>query len=176
MIPRAATLARRAKVGQWWMKGFSEREITDLIRNDRTLRFCDKCTNHTVHDDIVKVRDAITKEMDRSIEDCRNEAVARLRMVQRQAWIEYGKKGDILNRNAKAALLRVVVECEEKISKLEGTQAAVDLNLRGKDGAPLIPTALVLEFPEGTVIRDSKDGGNGHKSESGLNGLTQASP
>lgn len=160
-ISEGARRRRRELVAKYWLQGHSSREIADLITTDRKTPTQLKSIDFkTVCKDIQFIRKEILAQSDENILQARSEAVARLRLVQKQAWEDYGNSFGIV-WNQRASFLRVILDAEEKIAKLAGTMAP--LQVAGPGNEPLIPQALTLLLPEGVAVRIPD--GNGHKAD-----------
>ena len=174
----ARTYVRRALVGQLWLRGYSERQIAEMVRTeaakpDSTLRGCEKTTHITTHYDVVANRERWLKQMSDPTDHKRSDQVARLLDIQHQAWADFARV-DIRNAFARASYLRIALEAEEKLAKILGTLAPTKIT--GGEGEPLIPPTVEFHFAEGTVMKppkprngskeivgaDDGHGGNGH--------------
>ena len=163
MLPAGATRRRRELVATLYLRGFSEREIARQIRDSNTVDSpgaivgLAKTTHITVHNDIVNLRKKLDEESTERIENARSEGVARLRMIQRQAWVDLNGSP----RNVRPQYLRVIVDIEEKIAKLEGSYAPTKVAATDPDGVPV--RSFIMMLPDGVEVRLPENSGNGHK-------------
>jgi len=63
------------------------------------------------------------------VEECRQESLAQLRSVRMHAWDRYTAKDSDGKVKNSATWLRIILEAERDIAKLEGTQAPVGVDL-----------------------------------------------
>ena len=178
-LPLAMKHKRRALVGQLWLRGYSERQIAELIQIEAAkpgseLRGCEKIHYLTVHDDVVANRERWLKQMNTPLDKKRSDQIARLLDIAHQAWADFTTlaRGNPFHR---AQYLRIALEAEEKLAKILGTLAP--LKLTGGEGEPLIPPLIEYHFADGTVIKPPRNGhqelaeetigGNGHKPAEG---------
>ena len=168
---RGLKAARRHKVGVLWLKGNSVRDIADLIRQDPDLPGAEKTSPITVHKDIQAIKGDLKERSIDELEIQRARSINHLRMIQRDAWdkiegyeVESSYEGTVIKYQfipSAAPLLNVIAICEEKIAKLEGTFAPVELT--GKGGRDLIPRApFILELPEGGIYEPPEPESNGY--------------
>lgn len=159
----ADTEMRREKVGVFWLRGFSEREIAKAIREDASLRNCDKTTHVTIHKDITAIRGKLVEASTERLMAAQAEGVARLRMIQRTAWLDFASCNvqDPNTNSLRARYLSIIADCEEKIAKMEGTISPMRISQTDPEGKALIPT-FIMEMPDGSIVR-SQAGDNGHK-------------
>ena len=161
--PKGLQAARRHKVGILWLKGFSVRDIADLIRKDKELVGADRTSYVTVHNDIQAIKSTL---LERQLEEIlleKNRSIDHLRLVQQRAWTEVGK----VSADKRAPLLNIIQAAEDKIAKLEGTYAPTEIT--GKGGKPLIPKSpLIFQLPDGGIWNPPalpSGDGDGHKDE-----------
>ena len=119
-------LARLEVVNQMMMRGARDWQIAEALNYSTA----------TARKDRQRVQKLWQRQTAESLEQRRNQSVAQYRHTQQMAWVQFDK-----TKNPK--WLRLVLECEREIVKLEGT-----LNL---------PTQEVQLKTSGTIAVDSPD-------------------
>ncbi len=169
--PRALSLLRQALVGQLWLRGYSERQIAELVRKEASrhnskYKGCERTTHVTVHYDVAANRKRWVKQMNATLDAKRAEQIARLLDVQHQAWADFKKIPVILGAAPRATLLRIALEAEDKLAKIMGTLAPTKIT--GGEGEPLMPPLVEFHFADGAVMKPPR---NGHQAvEVGVDG------
>ena len=177
--PKGLQAARRHKVGILWLKGFSVRDIAALIQKDSELVGAGATTHVTVHRDIQAIKEDLKRHQLEDLEIRRARSIDHLRMIQNRAWTEIAGVREsrdlpgggteyvlkVPTPTVRAQLLNVISATEDRIAKLEGTLAPVELT--GKGGKDLVPREpMTFLLPDGGVfIPHSGNGedGNGFK-------------
>lgn len=158
--PRALACKRRALVGQLWLRGYSERQIAELVRKEAAnpaseLHRCAKTTHITVHYDVVANRERWLKKMNDPTDHKRSDQVARLLDIQHQAWADFSNQPRA-NAFARGSFLRIALEAEEKLAKILGTLAPTKIT--GGEGEPLISPNVLFHFSSEDVIKPPRNG------------------
>jgi len=160
--PTALTYRRRALVGQLWLRGYTERQIAEMIRTESVrpgseIHGCEKTNHITVHYDVAANRQRWLEQMNEPTDTKRSDQVARLLDIQHQAWADFTNlaRG---NAYARASYLRIALEAEEKLAKILGTLAPTKIT--DGEGGPLVPPIVEYHFADGTVTKPPR---NGHK-------------
>jgi len=160
--PRSLTYKRRALVGKLWVRGYSEREIAELVRMEAAnpasqLHGCEKTTHVTVHYDVVEGRKKWLEQINTPTDELRSDQVASLMDIRHQAWADFARV-PITNTFARATLLRIALEADEKLAKITGTLSPTKLT--DGEGDPLLSPIMEYHMPDGTIFKPPR---NGHK-------------
>ena len=148
--------ARRHKVGVLWLKGFSYREIQGLIQKDKSLHKADLTTLNTVAKDVNAIKKDLKERIIRDIESLRALSIESLRLVKARAWTEISSSMTL--PGTRSSLLAVISTCEERIAKLEGTFAPVELNQKVSGGVAVnVISAVPRPDEEGDGHHDNGD-------------------
>lgn len=169
--PRSLTYKRRALVGKLWVRGYSEREIAELVRMEAAnpasqLHGCEKTTHVTVHYDVVEGRKQWLEQINGPTDAMRSEQVASLMDIRHQAWADFARV-PITNTFARATLLRIALEADEKLAKITGTLSPTKIT--DGEGGPLLAPIVELHMPDGTVVKPPR---NGHDNVEALEATT----
>ena len=165
-FPAGLRHKRRMLVGQLWMRGYSVRAIAELLqeqaRKDPKLQRLETTTYVTVWKD---VKECQAQWMERSLEKLdtkRAEQVARLEDVIHQAWLDFANCKTLLKTNnydQRPRYLRVILDAEEKIAKISGTLAP--LQVTGGEGEPIKVEHDYKSKLLSAVSRHTPEGGEG---------------
>lgn len=139
------------------MRGNSERAIAEMVRAEAVhpgspLRGCEKTTHITVHLDVEACREEWVKRDGCKLDEKRTEQVSRLLDIVHQAWVDFTNKAEYL----RPQYLRIALDAEEKLAKLMGTLAPVQLT--GGEGEPLMPPTVIFQWPDGTEFKPPRNG------------------
>lgn len=112
----AEILRRMDSVAAMHFRGAKSYQIADVLEISQV----------TAHRDLSRLRQMWAEEAKAGIAEKREEAIARLRVLQMEAWSQFDKRKSIAD-------LRFIRECEKDISDLCGlTTQQVDVTMSGK--------------------------------------------
>jgi hypothetical protein len=123
---------RRVLVGELWVKGNSIRAITAELQKQEEFK---ELSKNTVNNDLKIIKGRLIAENTGKVEEMRARSVEVFRRAQKDAWEAIEKYPGPFRE--KASYLRVIADCEEKIAKLQGTFAPVQMGLTDREGKPL---------------------------------------
>lgn len=159
-IPRAMKHKRQALVGQLWLRGYSERQIAEMVRREAAnpaseLHGCEKTHHVTVHADVAQNRKRWIEQMNDPTDTKRSDQVARLLDIQHQAWADFARIA-ITSPQARARYLGIALEAEDKLAKILGTLAPTKIT--GGEGEPFMPPTVLFHFSSEDVIKPPRNG------------------
>ena len=115
-IPRSVIMRRRELVARYWFRGHTLRELVEIVQKSDIPK-CRDVAYTTISRDVKYLKKGIFDRIDRKIEESRNQGIARLYNLLKEAWIEYNG-----NRLQRPQLLSNILSIETRISKMEGTE------------------------------------------------------
>lgn len=133
--------ARRQAVTKLWFKGFSYREIAKELEINPEYADLGQPSYVTVGRDLATTRQELKEKHEAEADSAKDISIAKLRLVQKQAWEDYdkslGQHWHIRNR-----YLQTIKDCEMDIAKLQGTL----LDLHKFEGD--VPVSIVYKLTE----------------------------
>jgi hypothetical protein len=158
-LPAGMIHQRQILVGQLWLRGYSQRQITELIRQEAQkpgspIALCHSTSRTSVQGDIKKCRAGWVERDLQALSDQRSIQVSRILDIVHQCWADFSNPA--ISKGLRPQYLHTALAAEKELSKILGTLAPV--KIAGPEGEPILPPIVNMHFPDGVVLQAPQNG------------------